>query len=544
MLKLQDHPNQNDSADYAASPGPGQVRLILPGKYLAALSGILTVSAAVMVLYTPLLSSNSAERVVLSEESRKYIFAEQQLLPADINTTDDSLENYEDFDIPRSMFQRPALLQAMDQDAAARAAAEEAVAEVRPEGTWYQQTVKRGDSLSAIFSYLNLPQHTLAQIIVAAAHPDLFLQPGQKIQFLIDENDVLKELVKPLQTAGQQVRFTRLRDDEPFRAVYEAIDSHVEDPQLIAGFAEAASMPSAVQAAAARQKKAEALALKKAQAEAERKSAAPADPLRPRLVYGTMLQGENFAGFARRIGLTPTEVKSIEQILSPKGKTSQLRAGDSLRVLFNSIGTTALINAVAVDSRKLGSLSFYRNPQDKNFYEEGGYIPTAGIFRRFPLAIGIKVNSPFNLTRRHPVTRKVTPHKGVDLKAPVGTPVYAPADGLVTFAGYQRAAGYYMIVSHARGISTVYMHLSKIDVKQGTQIYAGQVIARTGNTGRTTGPHLHYEVRINDNPVDPLKIDLPGSSHPNLAREQREAFTSSVTAFKHDLFDDSLAQNK
>lgn len=554
MFKVKVHNKHDSTEDYVAEPG--KARLILPGKHLAAMSGIFIVSAALMVMQKPLFSSqqSSAGRVVLSEEAQKYIYADQNLLPVEM-AGGGSLENYEDFDIPDSMFKRPALMQAMDHDAEVRAAAEAAaLLAMRPEGTWYQQTVKRGDNLSAIFSYLNLPQGTLVKITAAAAKTDLFLQPGQKIQFLIDENNVVKEMVKPLQTAGMQVRFTRLNADDPFRVVYEEADSHVDNPKLIARFESAEKMPLAVQAAEERKKKAEALAQKKAEEarllaakkEAEAKTAATANvnPLRPRLVYGSLQKGEDFAKFAHRIGLTPTEVKSIEKIIAAKGKTSQLKAGDSVRVLFNGIGTKALINAVAVDSAKLGSLSFFRNTQDRNFYEEGGYVPTAGIFRRFPLANAIKVNSPFNMTRRHPVTRKIAPHKGVDFKAAVGTPVYAPADGVVTFAGYQRAAGYYMIVSHAQGYSTVYMHLSKIDVKQGRKIYVGQIIARTGNTGRTTGPHLHYEVRINDNPVDPLKIDLPSSSHPNLAREQREAFKSSVTAFKRDLFDDALAKNK
>ena len=141
------------------------------------------------------------------------------------------------------------------------------------------------------------------------------------------------------------------------------------------------------------------------------------------------------------------------------------------------------------------------------------------------------------------MTRRIAPHKGVDFKASIGTPVYAPADGVVTFAGYQRAAGYYMIIRHQGDYSTVYMHLSKMEARRGQKVTVGQVIAKTGNTGRTSGPHLHYEIRINDRAVNPLKIDLPKSNHPQLALRQKEKFNNNVQAFKSDLYKDSLAKS-
>ena len=264
---------------------------------------------------------------------------------------------------------------------------------------------------------------------------------------------------------------------------------------------------------------------------------------RPRLVIGQLAKGESFKKAGRRVGLTASEIRTIERELKNRYDLAKLGNGDSFRVLFNSIGTRALINAVEFQGSQ-GRYAIYRNPQDRGFYSEGEYVPTAGIFRRFPLADNIRISSKFNPHRRHPVTGRVTPHKGVDFRAPVGTPVYAPADGTVTFAGYQRAAGYYIIIRHTNAYSTVYMHLSKMDVRKGDHVYVGEVIARTGNTGRTTGPHLHYEVRVNDRAVDPLKIELPSNSHPQLAREQREAFESNVKVYKTELYTDSLASRK
>lgn len=264
--------------------------------------------------------------------------------------------------------------------------------------------------------------------------------------------------------------------------------------------------------------------------------------LRPRLVYGTLQPGESFRHFARRLSLSSEEILRLTAVYAGKAALSELQAGDSMRVLFNSIGKDALIDAVEVTSQAAGRVAFYRNPADQNFYAEDSYrTATAGVLRRFPLAIAPVINSRFNVSRRHPVTGRYKPHYGVDLKAPVGTPVYAPASGTVTFAGYQKAAGYYITVDHGHGYTTTYMHLSKIKVRKGESITTGQVIARTGNTGRTTGPHLHYEVRINDKAVDPLKVELPSAAHAVMTAEQKEALQSRMQVFRRQLHNEALA---
>lgn len=102
-------------------------------------------------------------------------------------------------------------------------------------------------------------------------------------------------------------------------------------------------------------------------------------------------------------------------------------------------------------------------------------------------------------------------HEGQDIDAEYGTPVQVAAAGKVTIAGWQRGYGNVVYVDHGRGISTRYGHLSAIDVTVGQMVSRGQTIGLVGSTGRSTGPHLHYEVRINNQPVDP-KPYLPGAS--------------------------------
>jgi len=101
-------------------------------------------------------------------------------------------------------------------------------------------------------------------------------------------------------------------------------------------------------------------------------------------------------------------------------------------------------------------------------------------------------------------------HEGQDIDASYGTPVMVAASGTVTIAGRQRGYGNVIYVDHGAGLSTRYGHLSEIDVKTGQTVTRGQTIGLVGSTGRSTGPHLHYEVRINNQPVDPRQY-LPGA---------------------------------
>lgn len=99
-------------------------------------------------------------------------------------------------------------------------------------------------------------------------------------------------------------------------------------------------------------------------------------------------------------------------------------------------------------------------------------------------------------------------HSGQDIEAASGDPVVAGASGIVTFVGWQNGYGQLVVVDHGGGLTTRYGHLSHIDVVQGQTVARSQFIGRVGSTGRSTGPHLHYEVRINDEPVDPMQYLL------------------------------------
>jgi murein DD-endopeptidase MepM/ murein hydrolase activator NlpD len=119
------------------------------------------------------------------------------------------------------------------------------------------------------------------------------------------------------------------------------------------------------------------------------------------------------------------------------------------------------------------------------------------------------LSSAFSSMRAHPILHISRPHEGIDVSAPMGSPIEAPAAGVVTDAGWETGYGNTITINHGYGIVTKFAHASKLLVKTGQKVARGQRIALVGNSGLATGPHLHYEVHVNGRPVDPLKYVLP-----------------------------------
>lgn len=157
----------------------------------------------------------------------------------------------------------------------------------------------------------------------------------------------------------------------------------------------------------------------------------------------------------------------------------------------------------------------WNNYSDFSSEEDKSYNNTTIGFRngfmRFPTIKEFRVSSNFNPRRINPVTGRLVPHQGVDFIVPIGTPVLAVGDGEVLISQNGGAAGNYVAIRHDNQYVTRYMHLKNLLVKPGQQVKRGDRIALSGNTGRSTGPHLHFEVWINHNPVDPLTVKLPNT---------------------------------
>jgi len=134
-------------------------------------------------------------------------------------------------------------------------------------------------------------------------------------------------------------------------------------------------------------------------------------------------------------------------------------------------------------------------------------------FLRAPLEFS-RVSSGFNTARMHPILNRIRAHKGVDYAAPIGTPVRAAGDGVIRFAGVMGGYGNLVEIEHTHSITTVYGHLSRFahGMHAGTHVTQGTVIAYVGMTGLATGPHLHYEYRVNGVFKNPQTVPLPAAS--------------------------------
>lgn len=157
-----------------------------------------------------------------------------------------------------------------------------------------------------------------------------------------------------------------------------------------------------------------------------------------------------------------------------------------------------------------------------------GYFTPEGLsmrktFRRNPLDI-VRITSRFNLSRKHPVLHKIRAHRGVDYGASTGTPVRATGDGKVITARVKGGYGNTVEIQHGQKYNTLYAHLSKYGkgIREGRYVKQGQIIGYVGSTGLATGPHLHYEFRVNGVHRNPLTIDLPHALP--IADDEKERF--------------------
>jgi murein DD-endopeptidase MepM/ murein hydrolase activator NlpD len=152
-------------------------------------------------------------------------------------------------------------------------------------------------------------------------------------------------------------------------------------------------------------------------------------------------------------------------------------------------------------------------------------------FLKAPLKFS-RISSGFSYARKHPVTRKVRPHTGVDYAAPKGTPVMTIGDGVVTSMKYEGAGGNTIRIRHNSIYSTAYLHLSGYakGLKVGKRVRQGEVIGYVGSTGRSTGPHLDFRVWKNGSPINPLKMESPPAEP--LKKENAKAFEAVHEKYK------------
>ncbi|WP_409159567.1 murein DD-endopeptidase MepM [Pectobacterium sp. B2J-2] len=236
----------------------------------------------------------------------------------------------------------------------------------------------------------------------------------------------------------------------------------------------------------------------------------------------------SFVSSAKNAGLTSTEVREVIKALQWQLDFRKLRKDDTFSALISREmldGKSEQSELVGVRLNTGGKDYYAIRAEDGKFYDREGSGLTRG-FMRFPTMKQFRISSNFNPRRLNPVTGRVAPHKGVDFAMPVGSPVLAVGDGEVVIAKRSGAAGNYVAIRHGRQYTTRYMHMHRILVKPGQKVKRGDRIGLSGNTGRSTGPHLHYEFWINQQAVNPLTAKLPRSE--GLTGKERRDYLAQV----------------
>jgi murein DD-endopeptidase MepM/ murein hydrolase activator NlpD len=213
-----------------------------------------------------------------------------------------------------------------------------------------------------------------------------------------------------------------------------------------------------------------------------------------------------------------------------------LRRGDRFIVLYETryvdgepAGVGRIVAAEFVNRGVALHAFLWRAPDGtEGYYDETGRSSRKA-FLRSPMEFS-RITSGFTQARFHPILHEMRAHRGTDFAAPVGTPVRVTADGSVVMAGEQNGYGNVVIVKHDGRYSTVYAHLSRFaeGIRDGMRVQQGDTIGYVGQTGWATGPHLHYELRVDGEAQDALTVALPMATP--VTDDQRAAFAASIAA--------------
>lgn len=251
--------------------------------------------------------------------------------------------------------------------------------------------------------------------------------------------------------------------------------------------------------------------------------------------YVTALVRGSLYSTAARMNIPYKLIRQMVDIFSWSIDFSKdVRAGDQFSILYqaqyvdDTLVNTGNILAVSYNTRGVShqAIRYEPSPGEYDYYTpEGNSLKKA--FSRYPLQF-THISSTFSLSRHHPILHYNRPHKGVDLAAPIGTPIHATGDGQITQIGRQSAYGNMIKITHSKIYSSVYGHLLRFQkgLSRGSRVKRGQIIGYVGQSGLATGPHCHYEFHVNQQPRNPTTIPLPRAAsipHTHLVAFQGKA---------------------
>jgi len=368
-------------------------------------------------------------------------------------------------------------------------------AEPRPKhpGKWRSTTVKPGDNLSLIFNRHGLSPRQLQNIMAlgpdtAALHR---LYPGDTLRLQIDDRQQLQKLIYDIDENRT------LKIDWNGASYQTRLVNH---------------------------------------------------PPTKRINYSTATIRNSLFLAAQRAGLSDNITMELAAIFGwDVDFALDIRAGDSFTVVYEELYLNGeklrdgdILAAEFNNRGKRYRAIRYQDPRGRTEYYSPDGKNMRKAFLRTPVAF-TRISSRFSLGRKHPILHHIRAHKGVDYAAPRGTPIKATGDGKIVFRGRKGGYGNTIIIQHGGRYSTLYAHMSRFarSLRTGRRVRQGQVIGYVGSTGLATGPHLHYEFRINGAHHNPLTVRLPDASP--LPRKYRRNFKASTAPYLAQL--DLLKRN-
>ncbi|MGB0732568.1 MAG: OapA family protein [Pontibacterium sp.] len=347
----------------------------------------------------------------------------------------------------------------------------------RPKNRWLNFKVKSGDTLSQIFENAGFGPRDVYSVSNAARHSKgLSLRPGQTIAFEITPNDEL-QTVKLIRS--ELVTTWVERTPEGF--VAKVVE---RKPDIQHRFASATINSS------------------------------------------LFVDGE-------KAGLTNKKIMELAEIFGwDIDFVKDIRKGDQFSLIYEEryldgdmIGEGAIVAAQFINQgREVTALRYTDSEGRSSYYTPSGKSMRKA-FLRSPVDFA-RISSGFSLTRRHPVLNTIRAHKGTDYAARTGTPIKASGDGRIAFQGTKGGYGRTVILQHGGNITTLYAHMSRYrkGLKTGSRVTQGQVIGYVGQSGLATGPHLHYEFRLNGVHRNPMTVKFPHASP--VPKKERAAFNA------------------
>ena len=265
-------------------------------------------------------------------------------------------------------------------------------------------------------------------------------------------------------------------------------------------------------------------------------------PLQAAQALGSATISSSLFAATDEAGIPDAVAVQLAEIFSGQIDFRRLRKGDRLSVVYEALQA----DGETMRSGKVLSAEFVNNGksnqavlfQDGASTSKGQYYTFDGqslrkAFLASPLEF-TRMSSGYGI-RVHPITNDKRAHKGIDYAAPTGTPIRTVGDGVVEFAGSQRGYGNVIEIKHRDGKSTLFAHLSRIDVSKGQKVEQGNIVGAVGSTGFSTGPHLHFEFRVDGEHRDPLTLVAEGGGAAPLTAASKLVFDKTSALMRGQL---------